>query len=204
MKNIIFILGASFLSIPFITIAQVKSNVIKTNIFGVFAGQFQLGYERVLNEKMSVQLMPGLVTFSSSGSSSDFFGTDTYSATTSGFIIVPEFRFYPTYAKNDVPKGFYAAPFFRLRMVTQDYYDTGLYPDYKNVSYVDKTTTIGGGLVLGYQFLMGDVFSFDIFISPQYKEKSTNRTYDDPNVTDDDFNRKYLQLKVKEKSGGRC
>ena len=40
---------------------QEGTGVVKSNPFGWFAGQFQFGYEHFLSEKLSVQVMPGVI-----------------------------------------------------------------------------------------------------------------------------------------------
>jgi len=192
-------------------------NVIKWNPWGVIAGQYQFVYERALNEKMSVQLSAGYITFPTSQT----IITNSYEAKTTGFIVIPEFRYYITNSKYPAPKGFYLAPFARIRAVTQDLDDINVDPAFeKDVSYIDKVTTISGGVVLGGQALIADVLSLDFFIGPQYKTRNFTRTYDDPAlnapydpalntlnntdyelVGDEEFDSKYIQIKIKDKSG---
>lgn len=102
-------------------------NVIKWNIRGVFAGQYQLVYERVLNEQMSVQLSAGYIIRPSSQSIESGSTKRSYKAKTTGFIIIPEFRYY-IISKYPVPKGFYIAPFARIRAVTQVLNDINVDP----------------------------------------------------------------------------
>jgi hypothetical protein len=169
-----------------------KQHVIKFNVVGVLTGQYQLAYEHGLNDKMSLQLSAGYISLSSSQT----WDASSYSSTTSGFIIVPEFRYY----FSEMPKKFYVAPFARIRSTTEKLTDTSS-PIGKDVSYTNKTLSIGGGVVLGGQFLIADAVAVDIFIGPQYKSRSSKRTYDNAAVTDDDFNSKFVSFKIKDKAG---
>jgi hypothetical protein len=176
--------------------AQNKKNVVKANLFGVFAGQYQLSYERTLNPKSSFQLSAGLI----SRSGSQTFGTNAYESKTSGFIVIPEYRYYLASADKGSPKGFYLAPFARILMRSTNLTDNSLEktPD---VSRKEKVSAMGGGLVLGYQALIGNLVSLDISAGPQYKSRSSKTTYNQTGVTDDDFDSKFIDFKIQDKSG---
>ena|SRR5436190_3488011 len=145
--------------------AQVKDNAVKVNIVGAVIGQYQLAYERALNEHMSVQLSVGYVTRS-------YDLAPVYTSKTSGFLVIPEFRYY----FKESLQGAYAAAFFRYRGVTTTYDFLDETYDY---DYEEKRTSIGGGLVLGYQALISDAVVFDIFLGPQFKSASYKAKYDD-------------------------
>ncbi len=146
--------------------AQDGSGVVKTNPFGWIAGQFQFGYEHFLSEKTSVQLLPGGIYSSGSVSISDslagFF--QEFSATRTGFIVVPEFRYY---LGDIAPDGLYVAPFGRIRTVK-----TTVDPDPMSTK---TRRSIGGGFVLGYQYQLANGLTGEVFIGPQFK--STETTY---------------------------
>jgi hypothetical protein len=180
--------------------AFAQKNVVKLNVPGLLGGNYMLAYERVLNDKMSVQLAAGYINLSSS-TSAWFDDSRSLDGSLNGFIVVPEFRYYVTNASKDVPRGLYAGGFARIRMVTDKVVDSGDPSDPVNYSYTDKTNTFGGGVVLGYQALIADVLSIDFFIGPQYKSKSTSRTYVDSNANDTDLAETFPIFKIKEKSG---
>ncbi|MDA8696066.1 DUF3575 domain-containing protein [Flavobacteriales bacterium] len=117
---------------------QEGTGVIKTNPFGWFAGQFQFGYEHFLSEKLSVQVMPGLIFSNTTLSDTSLFILDSYDATRLGFILAPEVRYY----LGDVaPDGLYIAPFGRFRSVktTVD----------SDASSTRTRQSIGGGIRIG-------------------------------------------------------
>lgn len=94
---------------------------------------------------------------------------------TKGFIVAPEVRYY----FSDVIDGFYGAAFLRYR-------STELEVEYDNEpNYSQKRSSAGGGLLIGYQVLLGDadVIALDIFIGPQYKtvDQTEKNYYDDNN-----------------------
>ena len=132
------------------TVFGQKKNAIKVNIFSPIVRTGSFFYERALNEGASAQL--------------GFFYTGYKITDTkfSGFGITPEFRFYPS--KKEDMKGFYLAPFLRYQSFTLE--DEGL--------VVSKGTlsTFGGGLLIGGQFLFGDIVTLDIFIGPGYNSGS--------------------------------
>jgi hypothetical protein len=117
---------------------------------------------------MSVQLMPGLVSQSSSQSWN--FGTEVYSyeQKKSGFIVIPEFRYYVSPDRTGAPHGLYVAALARVLMLTYDLEDTGdLFP-YGDLSREDKRTVFGGGAVLGYQYATSGGFTLEAFAGPQF------------------------------------
>lgn len=189
-------LVALFALFSFNASAQNKKNVVKANLFGVFAGQYQLSYERTLNPKSSLQLSAGLI----SRSGSQTFGTNSYTSKTSGFIIIPEYRYYLASADKGSPKGFYVAPFARVLVRTNNLTDTSLERN-PDVSRKEKVSAMGGGLVLGYQALIGNLVSLDISAGPQYKSRNSKTTYNQDGVTDDDFDSKFIDFKIQDRSG---
>lgn len=162
--------------------AQQYQGVVKTNPLGYFAGQFMLGYEHMLSDRMSVQLMPGLVSQSSSQSWT--IGTETYSyeQKKSGFIVVPEFRYYVAPDRTGAPHGLYVAALARVLSLTYDLEDTGSLFPYGDLSRVDKRTVLGGGAVLGYQLASSKGFTAEVFAGPQFKSVTFERTYDSPAI----------------------
>ena len=126
-----------------------KKNAIKVNIFSPIVRTGSFFYERALSDGASAQL--------------GFFYTG-YKVTDTkftGFGITPEVRIYPS--KNEDIKGFYVAPFLR----------------YQNFTLKDEVTaskgtlsTFGGGVLIGGQFLFGNIVTLDIFIGPAYNTGS--------------------------------
>ena len=173
MKRLLFM---AVLCIGISAQAQEGTGVIKTNPFGWFAGQYQFGYEHFLSEKASVQLLPGGIysvgTVSINDSLAGFFAD--YTANRTGFIVVPEFRYY----LGDVaPDGLYVAPFGRFRSVktTVD----------EDAQSTKTRRSFGGGFVLGFQYQLANGITGELFLGPQFK--STETTYTGAYQQYDDF-----------------
>ena len=115
-----------------------KKNAIKVNILSPVVRTGSFFYERALSDGASAQL--------------GFFYTGYKISDTkfSGFGITPEFRYYP--AKNEDMKGFYLAPFLRYQnfKLTQDATDSK-----------GTFTSFGGGVLIGGQFLFGNVVTLN-------------------------------------------
>lgn len=128
-----------------------KMNNIKVNIFSPLVRTASIFYERKLGEATSAQLGLFYTGFSSDG------------VMLRGFGITPEFRFYPG-AKGSM-EGFYLAPFAR-------------YQNFNISDDVSKGTlsTIGGGLLIGGQWIFGRGISLDAFIGPSFNVGNTKVT----------------------------
>jgi hypothetical protein len=194
--------------------AKAQDNIIKTNIIGVFAGQYQLAYERAISPKFSVQLSAGYLAGKSEGSSSINGDSYGYDNKRSGFIFIPELRWYPL-SKAGAPRGLFIGGFGRLRQANNNLTDTGSGTEgiAQNLSRKRDVTTIGGGGVIGFQWVSEGGFSFDIFAGTSYKSRKTDTVYNtqslnnastDPNfdsLGDELFNQKYLDFKLDDKDG---
>jgi hypothetical protein len=159
---------------------QEGTGIIKANPFGWFAGQYQFGYEHFLSEKLSVQLVPGVIFSKVTLSDSTDFTFESVQATRFGTIVIPEVRYY----LGDVaPDGLYIAPFGRFRSVTTTV---------DNDSDVTrKRQSIGGGFVLGYQYQLANGLTGELFMGPQFKSSTTSYTgnferFTDLSADDDD------------------
>ncbi len=137
-------------------VAQVKSNSVKFNAFGMFAGQYQLAFERAINDKITIQLSGGLV--------SRKWELGTYEQKDGGFVIIPEARYY----FNESMKGLYAGAFARYKSGSTTATDAD-----GEVYYEASRSAVGGGAVLGYQFLIAERLVLDLFAGPQYKTTSS-------------------------------
>ncbi len=133
------------------------SKVIKTNPFGFFQDQYQLGVELALTETFSVQMAAGMIA--GSGFSIDSISMETLTSELSGLILIPEIRFYPG---GNSCEGIYVAAVARFRKDTW------------KVSGEDWYTKNSKGIaaVLGYQWY-GDGLIVDLFLGPQFKSEST-------------------------------
>jgi hypothetical protein len=168
MRKILLI---TFLVLSSSITLKAQKNAIKTNMLSPLFGRFSISYERAFSEKTSLQV-------------SSFYAWrtpnfDIWSGTSSewtGFGFTPEFRFYPS--GNGI-NGFYLAPYLRyVRLTSASSYDYGYYD--QNYNYVYNPQRIsatdskfGGGLMVGRQWILGDLISFDIFMGPGIINRTT-------------------------------
>jgi hypothetical protein len=147
-----------------------KQNVLTLSITNLALVTPTLYYERVIGEKSSLQL------------GAYYTGAKSSDVKFAGLGIIPEFRFYP--GKKGAPRGFYFAPFVKY----QNYSISTTVNDMILGTYDAKATlsAIGGGLVIGNQFIIGDVVALDLFIGPsvanwsaKYKDNSSESDFGD-------------------------
>lgn len=141
-----------------------QDNVIKLNPLSAAFSHGNIAYERALTNTMSAQL--GV-----------FYGATNIKIgetknVYSGFGVTPEFRYYVTHKNADGPQGLFFGPFgmYRNYQITLD----------KGTEYESKgsVSTLGGGLVVGYQVLFGEHVTMDFFAGPNYRT-STYKTDED-------------------------
>ena len=175
MKKFMFAACAALMSLTMS--AQQNTQAVKTNPLGFFAGQYQVAYERALNDNFSVQLSAGFIGGTSEGTlvgDSLEITTETYNKT--GLIAIPEVRWYPG---GSACEGFYIAALGRFRSATTVN---------ESDDVILERTANGAAVVLGYQRAT-DGYMVDFFVGPQYKavtsagtleEASSFFTSDDP------------------------
>ncbi len=177
MKKIFTLLVV--LGITTTAFSQYANGAAKFNLFGVAVGQFQFGYEHALNENSSVQLSAGIISRTWDGGI-DFGGlSSSFEQKNSGFIVIPEYRYY---FAGEALKGVYAGAFARFRSLGIDYTTT---TGSDAVTSEFSRTAVGGGAILGYQFIISDKVLIDLFLGPQFKSVSTEV---DANGDDFDLN----------------
>jgi len=163
-KVLILAIGILSGSVAF---SQYADGAAKFNLFGVAVGQFQVAYEHALNENSSVQLSAGIISRTWDGGI-DFGGISSgFEQKNSGFIVIPEYRYY---FAGEALKGVYAGAFARYRSVSIDYTTTA---GTESTTSEFSRNAVGGGLLLGYQFIISDKVLIDLGIGPQYKSVST-------------------------------
>jgi len=150
--------------------AQSETSVLKFGVSGLIDRELQFEYERALKGGSSFQVellagiprrIPQIYTspFSSVGTS-DQYNMDFDTSTMLTFAVIPEYRLYPL--RRSALRGFYVGPYLKAKMRMMSARDT-----YKNYQMyptaTSKTTvfTIGGGLGIGYQLILGR-FTLDI------------------------------------------
>ena len=165
MKKFMFAACAALMSLTMS--AQQNTQAVKTNPLGFFAGQYQVAYERALNDNFSVQLSAGFIGGTSEGtlvSDSLEVSTETYNKT--GFIAIPEVRWYPG---GSACEGFYIAALGRFRSATTVN---------ESDDIILERTANGAAVVLGYQRAT-DGYMVDFFVGPQYKAVTSAGTLEE-------------------------
>lgn len=167
MKTQVLVILLSIICL--VTNGQEKKNAVKVLPLSLPINSAVFEYERMLNEKNSVEFGVGIPI---KHSFADKFGMD-WSAdehiTNDDFSIFSLRAAYRHYTgKSMLPKGFYIAPFLRytgisaaadnLRTVEDD---LGSFT--YNENYDTKIHTIGAGFQLGYQFLIAKTVTLDLF-----------------------------------------
>lgn len=149
MKKILFFFALSAISATLLHAQESgKSNAFKINIFSPIVKTGFFFYERKLNEKSSAQLGVGFTSF----------GNDELKI--SGLFFTPEYRFA---LSGESMNGFYIGPFLR-------YQNLKLEEKISDQGNPSKATlsTIGGGVVVGRQWMFKDIVTLDIFLGPSY------------------------------------
>lgn len=165
MKKFMFAACAALMSLTMS--AQQNTQAVKTNPLGFFAGQYQVAYERALNDNFSVQLSAGFIGGTSEGtlvSDSLEVSTETYNKT--GFIAIPEVRWYPG---GSACEGFYIAALGRFRSATTVN---------ESDDVILERSANGAAVVLGYQRAT-DGYMVDFFVGPQYKAVTSAGTLEE-------------------------
>ncbi|GEM_PF-4679187 len=149
------LLVSLYLSFAFATQAQ---NAIKwTPTTYLFSQTVTLTFEHAFNAQRSLNtgLNIWLLSVDASTVTSES-GTASFSM----FGLAPEYRFY--LGKNaNAPKGFYAAPYLNVNLGKLKV-EIANAQGQKGAGSV-KTSVIAGGGIIGYQFLISEVFVLDLF-----------------------------------------
>ena len=135
------------------TAASAQTNALKVNLLSPLFKTGSFFYEHKLNEASSLQL-GGLVTHIGLGDTN-----------ISGFAITPEYRRYLSNEKQAL-EGFYVAPFLRYQNLGLRLQTTA--EDGTPVTAKAVLNTIGGGLVVGHQWLYRQRVTLDTFFGPSY------------------------------------
>ena len=141
-------------------------NVIKVNPLGLIFGNVPIFYERRITDNMS-----GVLGVSMLMGSVESIGIEyKYS----GFGISPELRFY---FAGEAPRGFFAALGGTANFYTETVNFTDPFGIDPPEEYINQLTAFGGGVIAGYQWIIGDVFVIDLFGGANYL--SVSYTYDE-------------------------
>ena len=138
--------------------ASAQTNALKVNLLSPLFKTGSFFYEHKLNEASSLQL-GGLVTYWGLG--------DTK---ISGFAITPEYRRYLSNEKQALA-GFYVAPFVRYQNLGLSLQTTT--DDGTEATAKATLSTIGGGVVVGHQWVFQRRITLDTFFGPSYNSNFT-------------------------------
>jgi hypothetical protein len=131
------------------------NNVLKANVLSPFVLTGSFFYERVLQERFSAQL-------------GFFFSGFRIPATRfGGYGLTPEVRYY---LAGEAPRGTYLAPYYRYQRFNARI---------RRIGDVASFSQNGGGVMLGRQWIIADLISFDAFIGGGYmsgKPQAINRS----------------------------
>ena len=138
---------------------KAQDNIIKANILSPIVKTGSFFYERSISKKSALQLGLFVTAFEINGY---IVGEEEKKSQTkwSGFGITPEYRYH--FSANKL-KGFYLAVFFRFQKLSVSYKD---YDEFYNSK--SRLTTFGGGLLIGYQWVIKEQLSVGSFIGPRY------------------------------------
>jgi hypothetical protein len=149
MKKVVFIAVIALVGLGNV---NAQKNVVKVNPLGLVFGSTEIGYERVLSEKSSVEL-----ALAYSSSSVTLGGSTSSDAT--GFGAEGKYKFYFSSSK-DAPKGWYVAPVVTYTSTTAE-----------SGGSKGKLSSFGGGALAGYQWVFGggdSGFALDLNFGAQY------------------------------------
>ena len=194
-KSLLFVL--IFALIPLINVTSQtnvvnvtsQKNVVNLGLGGLALGNVALNYERNLSDSRAVSLNTGFliprklpsVIYDALIEEINIDADNKIS----GFFIMPEYRFYPTY--KIAPEGFYIAPFIKF-----NYYTLDLRGDFNDVTadIKGKYTAIGGGVQFGMHWIIKERVSIDFYLAGPglyYDNLSLRLESDDPDVDYDGF-----------------
>ena len=121
---------------------RTEKNVLKVNTLGLIVGTGSIFYEHKLSDMTSGQL--GFA----------YLGFKIADTKLSGLILTPEVRIYP---RKNALDGFYVAPYLRYQNYTL-----------KEGANEGSISVIGGGLLLGRQWIKKSGFTMDLFFGGGY------------------------------------
>lgn len=158
------------------------NNVVKLGLDNFFFGRADFAYERRILPRQSAQFELGVAfpiriptrftaSFTLPDEDSTTFAVNMNPGKWQAWSFVPEYRFYLT---EDAPRGLYVAPYIKIK--PRGFKLDGSYtrPDSVDINGLTVTSvtadvelkggwrTFGGGVMLGYQFIINDRISIDI------------------------------------------
>lgn len=148
------------------SVSLAQQNVVKLNLTGLAFVRASIGYERAFAENHSGVLWVDFGSYSVSSSGGDFSSTGDQKFTYGQYGVNLEYRYYP---QGVAPRKFYVGPYlvvrnigFKVKEEGEAYSPNDVFTTYKAEGKVNSLN-VGGGVQLGYQWLIGDVFAIDLF-----------------------------------------
>ena len=178
MKKVLLLFPAVLLA----STAHAQTNVLKVDIIQPLINTIALSFEHKLSESRSFQLsVAGTFGYKDHSNFSFYNNSSGYyysgQASTSGFSITPEYRFYLS-EKHAAPEGFYVAPYMRFQHLSATIdYNSGL--GYPTQSYEANLNAFGLGVVVGKHWIFKKRFSIDLFVGPGYTFTNTSSNQSD-------------------------
>ncbi len=193
----------SFLLLSGLFKAHAQGNIIKANLSSLAFKTVYLSYERTFLKRFSINLgfdfMPNRgIPFANQLGDLNGYANPAEGMKLNGWQITPEFRVYTSIVKGS-PRGFYIAPYLRYTTYSLDYkgyeyhYNDTYDNDQPKVAHVDLTGTfsaIGGGIMIGHQWIVGKHVAIDFWIaglglnSSQFQLRATSNDLDKRYFTD--------------------
>ncbi len=188
MKKLIVI---SSLLIGMFSAAFAQQNVVKVGLTPLIFRNANVTYERMLTDGISINATVGLVIPSNGvpGGSAAGLSDSISDLSFGGFQVTPEVRFYTK--KNGTPQGFYLAPFLRFRQWNTSSEQT--YATYET-TLSGGLTAFGGGLQLGAQWIIKDVFVIDWYflgVGLNYYNLQGTLSSTDPSINWDEVQQEF-------------
>lgn len=158
-------------------VANAQDNVVKLGLPGLFLGQANVYYERMLTPRMSINTQLGYNWGSDISSQINQQANNNGAGTSAnpnsinlttgkfngGFQIAPELRFYT--GDKEGPRGFYIGPRLNFSSYTATLKGSHTYGSAPVKTSEDKIvinyTNVGLGVQMGYQWLINDKVSID-------------------------------------------
>ncbi len=190
MKKIIFFaLIFTVITLTSVNAQYEKKNIINLGLGGLAMGNISLNYERTFTDSRAASLNAGVLIprkipsfiFDIISEEIELHAENKIS----GFYIMPEYRFYPSY--KIAPEGFYIAPFLKLNYYTLEL--SGVF-DNIDADIAGKYLAFGGGLQFGMHWIIKERVSIDFYMAGPglfYDNLSMRFESDDPGVDYDDF-----------------
>lgn len=145
-------------------------NVVRVDLSGLIIGKLQGSYEYAFSEKSSLGLsmyyMPNqglqylnLINIKIDG---DYIDNPIEMTEYNGIGFTPEIKFY-TSSERDAPRGFYIAPYMRYAAygVSSEFRYRNDDLSIAHISIDGNSTSIGGGVAMGVQFVISDLIAID-------------------------------------------